>query len=273
MPQPLGFSSPPNRSELGEALDGEGDSFGALVARVLRKVVGEALEAWMTTLTAAGDEAALGSIPAQWSTWVTNEGAVVLTNYWLEGASMAWMRADTKVDLPAGAFPERWANVGNRWAAEYQLTTTNRLVGIGDDLWRDVKARVGTTVQTAGTIPELRSAVRGILDVEVRRADAIARTEVNGAYINGDRLGAEALGPYGPAEHVWVARPRDRRTRDTHVAAHDQVQPFRHPFMVGEASMMHPHASGAPAKEVVNCRCHEEHLWSGDRRPDGTKVP
>ena len=50
----------------------------------------------------------------------------------------------------------------------------------------------------------------------------------------------------------------DNRTRDTHWDANGQVQPIEEPFIVGDGwLMMFPRDQGygAPADEIVNCRC------------------
>ena len=59
--------------------------------------------------------------------------------------------------------------------------------------------------------------------------------------------------------HRWLAT-EDQRTRPDHVEADGQEQPWGTPFRLGPGGavlMMHPHAAGAPANQVVNCRCTE----------------
>ena len=52
----------------------------------------------------------------------------------------------------------------------------------------------------------------------------------------------------------------DAKTRPTHAAANGQVVAYGEPFIVGGYSMLHPLDSslGAPAEEIVQCRCYEE---------------
>jgi uncharacterized protein with gpF-like domain len=58
------------------------------------------------------------------------------------------------------------------------------------------------------------------------------------------------------AKKEWVA-VLDRKTRSTHVQADGQVVALNEPFTVGGFSMRFPTdgSLGAPAGEIVNCRC------------------
>jgi hypothetical protein len=107
------------------------------------------------------------------------------------------------------------------------------------------------------------------------RASRIARTESMGALNGGSYQGTAA---YSKAAGVamwkqWWATA-DPRTRPDHQQAHGQVQPLDTPFLVGGWEMQHPHAAGAPASEVVNCRCtclfltEEEAARERAERPD-----
>lgn len=55
-------------------------------------------------------------------------------------------------------------------------------------------------------------------------------------------------------EKIWDSRDDDR-TRPDHAAADGQVVPLNAMFQVGDSLMLYPGAPGAPAKQVVNCRC------------------
>lgn len=87
------------------------------------------------------------------------------------------------------------------------------------------------------------------------RARVIARTELGAAQnaatlaIARDRAAAGAK-----LEKVWVAID-DRRTRESHAEADDQVRGLDEPFHVGKASLQHPGDPRAPLGEIVNCRC------------------
>jgi hypothetical protein len=122
---------------------------------------------------------------------------------------------------------------------------------------------------------DLYDAARDSEGVWRERATRIARTESMGALNGGSYQGTVA---YSQAAGVamwkqWWATA-DPRTRPDHQQAHGQVQPLDNPFLVGGWEMQHPHAAGAPASEVVNCRCtclfltEEEAVREQAERPD-----
>lgn len=54
---------------------------------------------------------------------------------------------------------------------------------------------------------------------------------------------------------VWRAT-RDRRTRDSHAAINGEAVRMDQPFSNG---LMYPHQEGAPAEEIINCRCDSDY--------------
>jgi hypothetical protein len=146
---------------------------------------------------------------------------------------------------------------------------------VGNTLWNDIRKKVTKSIQTGNRTETLKREIEKIGKFSEYRADTIARTETGGAYINGNYAGEQALGQFGPVEKVWVAS-LDDRTRQSHVAVWQSSLrnpvPFAQPFNVGNTTMMYPHSPGAPAKEVVNCRCYYDSYYVGDRRPNGTII-
>lgn len=244
------------------------EAIAAQVRTALRRIVGEAFEAFLNTLTAAGDVVALDSIPGAWMTYVADELLDELGETYLAGAATAWLG----VDEPSEALARAWEPVVNHNAESYIVQATNRLAGVGDETWRLVRRKVETAIRDGLTNEELREQVQSVASFSEFRADTIARTETVGAYVQGDMAGARALGADGPVEKVWRAT-NDARTRPTHVEADDQVRRMGEAFVVGGVRMDAPHDPSAPAGEVVNCRCYVEFLYPGDTRPDGSLVP
>lgn len=93
------------------------------------------------------------------------------------------------------------------------------------------------------------------------RGETIARTETLGALARSQdeafrqAIDAGAL-TEGQVQKVWIAT-KDARTRDTHRAIDGERVPLNQPFSNG---LMYPHAEGAPAEHVINCRCTFEHV-------------
>ena len=278
--EPLSVSSPPTkRAEALEWMDDEIDKVAASIDGTLSGIVNDAFSAYADTLTAAGDMAAFDNMGVQWSDYLVRE----LEPYWAamyrESALNAALAADLPPAVAATTLPI-WERLVNEAAVTYARNATNRLRGVGDAVWRAIRERVAKSLQlglgTEALKAEIEQGIKDELDRVTSfsefRADTIARTETVGAFVNGDRGGAEALGDYGPVEHYWDAH-LDKRTRPSHRRADGQTKPWKEPFIVGGVAMLHPHARGAPPEEVVNCRCTEGFLYPGDTRPDGSKVP
>lgn len=234
----------------------------------LRRIVRDAYTAFLDTLTADGDLNALDGIPGAWMTFVDGTLAPELGETHLAGAMTAWLGLKNQ---PTDKFAASWATVVNDNAVSYMRDATNRLSGVGDEAWRRIRQQTTNAIRDGLTTEQLKGKLEALTQFSEQRADTIARTETMGAYVQGDMGGARALGDKGPLEKVWVATV-DRRTRETHIEAHNQVRVLSEPFDVGGYSMDSPHAPGAPAREVVNCRCYAEMLYAGDTRPDGSVV-
>ena len=244
------------------------EAMAARVRDTLTSIVSPAIDAVAGSLVASvtADLSPIDGIPDAWFAEST-ELADDLTRTYLGGSMAAWLG----VTDPNAATADMWMNVINQNAESFLAGATNRLKGIGDSVWTSVRARLQQSLAQGYTIDELREEVARTAQVAIGRAETIARTETMGAYINGDMGGMQALGAKGPVEKVWRATA-DARTRPSHVEASGQCVPFAANFTVGGVSMSHPHAAGAPADEVVNCRCYVEFLFPGDARPDGSVV-
>jgi hypothetical protein len=84
------------------------------------------------------------------------------------------------------------------------------------------------------------------------RSLVIARTESTTAANFGINMGAESS-DY-EVQKFWI-NTKDARTRRSHLAMTKDRIAINQPFIVGGVLMMYPGEVGAPAAEVVNCRC------------------
>lgn len=266
------------RAEREEYLDRVGVQFADLLADTLNRV---AVQAWdrfaaslgtiPDTLTASGDFTVFADIAGYWSEVVIAELLPTITQIYLEGALGAWVGSPATAGLPA-ATASTWSNIVNSLAADYARSASNRLVGVGDTVWKDLSERAGRAIEQGLSTERLKEEIQQVTRFSEYRADTIARTEVGKAFVAGDYAAAKALAEFGPVEKVWVA-VMDERTRDTHAELHDTWVPFDEPFDVGGSPMMMPLDDAGPAEEVVNCRCYIDELYPGDTRPDGSTVP
>lgn len=86
-------------------------------------------------------------------------------------------------------------------------------------------------------------------------AEQVATATTNGAR---DAVAAELDDEHRDITREWVSR-MDGRQRDSHGAAHGQVQAVGAPFIVGESLLRYPGDPLAPVRETANCRCWLRH--------------
>jgi hypothetical protein len=280
LPQPSQLPDPKDRRETEAWLDRRSEKLGDAIARSLKKVVTSAYEAYLKTLpetsiisslTAAGDLHAFDGIVGNWRLIYDREIAPEIEESFLSGAMSAFTQAPGSAAMSETEVAS-WARVTNDQAVQYMTDASNRLVGVGETIWTDVRERVTSAVASGMSNEELKEQIGKLSDFSEYRADTIARTETIGAYVNGDWEGAQLLGEFGPVEKVWVATG-DARGRDWHTALMDQSLPMDEPFDVDGEPMLYPHDSSGSAFNVVNCRCYIEFLYPGDTRPDGSVIP
>lgn len=251
-------------------LDGLADVIAADAARVLKAAVETALEGFSASLTAGGDLTTIDGITGTWEAYVAADLAPAVAGLHSAGSLIAFVTAPGSAALDP-LVQAGWAAVVNDAAVAYQAAATNRLAGVGVQVWANVRDVTVRALEQGLTGPQLKTAIQDVTDFSEFRADTVGRTESMSAYNAGDHEGARALGDKGPVEKVWMAAI-DKRTRPDHREADGQTVAFDEPFVVGGVQMQHPLAVGAPAEQVVNCRCVTAHLYAGDTRPDGSKV-
>jgi len=265
------FTPPTDPTDLADWLEDRSAGLARLVSGVLVPAVTDAVRRFSNSLTAAGDPAVFDAIHWIWMGALQGEVGGYTATMFTSGALGVYVQAPTSTGIPF-SFAQAWASVVNEEALIYQAAATNRLVGVGDAVWQDVRASVVDAVASGATNEDLLASIQDITGFTEFRADTIGRTETIAAYNGGDMAGARALDEFGPVEKEWMAESGPR-TRESHADANGQTVPLDSPFMVGGYAMDRPHDPSAPAEEVVNCRCSVGFLYPGDRRADGSIVP
>lgn len=263
-----------------EELDAHADAFEALVIRGMREVVRESIERAYAdggVLIAARDD---GTDPNSFTAFIQQLWiqfvATVLAPFlgrtlgdtatrqfsWYTDALFTGASADAPGRAMIGALIDQPLDT-----ERYLQAATNRLVGIGDDLWDDARDQLVEGIDAGESIDDLAERVMTAVDVAEPRARMIARTEANGA-MNGvvsqtnHRVGTMFDIDAGIMQE-WSAT-HDLRTRPTHVAADGQVVQLGEPFQVGTASLQYPSDPDGPPEETINCRCSTLTVISDD---------
>lgn len=158
----------------------------------------------------------------------------------------------------AGLLLESKADFGQimaRLALRYiqQEAVRRRIQGVTETTRRQVINAVRGGYSEGSTLPEIASAVRGIIPAIARfRADAIARTETHGAANFGSNEAARETNL--PLRREWLAA-QDERTRPDHAQANGQIVGMDDAFDVGGFPLMYPGDPSGPPDQTINCRC------------------
>lgn len=146
-------------------------------------------------------------------------------------------------------------------ASTYLRAARNRLVGVADDVWRDVQEQL-VLGHEAGEHPHgVAARVRAVAGVSRVRSLVIARTEVHAAHEAGSYEQALWVDPHAHKE--WLGTSDDR-TRPTHRTANGQRVEVGTPFLVGTALLRYPGDPLGQPQETINCRCSTAYLFPGD---------
>ena len=261
---------PDDQSENRAWIDEQAERVAVLARTQLRKIVLRAYDAYLSTLTAAGDLAAFDSIPQEWGVFVGEQLLDEIDGVYRSGAVAAWNQAPTTAALGESA-ALAWAAVVNEDAVSYAAQASNRLAGVGHDIWMKVNSEVTEAIRQGTGTEALKNEIERLTGFSEFRADTIARTEIGSAFVNGNYEAQAALGEYGAVFKEWLA-VSDARTRPEHAALDGTVIPFEDMFDAGGEMMRAPHDETASAGNVINCRCDVLWYYPGDTLPDGTLV-
>jgi len=227
------------------------------------------LNEFIDSLTAAGDYSIINKYVDGWTALANSDLGIQVLGMYTSGSVGAWMSAPGQGDT--NLQPQAWAQVVNDNAVAYRREVLPRMVGAGKDTLQEVQQLTVNKLRTGQDPRQLVADIQDVTGVARSRAQTIARTEVIGAYNNGNMAGARELGEFGPVKKEWSSFI-DNRTRDSHIEADGQTVWFEDTFEVGGEQMDAPHDPGADPAEVVNCRCQVILLYEGDIDRDGNVV-
>jgi SPP1 gp7 family putative phage head morphogenesis protein len=138
------------------------------------------------------------------------------------------------------------------WVRSYMAIRENKIKEASEAAYTRIKANLQEGIDTGDTMDELTDRVKDAFkQADSGQARVIAQTETASAFGVARQASQEQA---GITHKEWVSA-QDGRVRDTHDAADGQIVAIDEPFIVNGVEMMHPLADGAPASEVINCRC------------------
>lgn len=154
-------------------------------------------------------------------------------------------------------FLELWQLIIQRYLREDALDDIVTILETSrDDALRIIQNIISQGLEEGWGIDEYSREMRKQIPKEWRkrlfRAEVIARTETGAAASFGSHQGALSTGL--EFDKVWISI-LDKATRDSHRSIAGERRKLRpdEPFSNG---LLYPNQKGAPAEEVINCRCN-----------------
>jgi F like protein len=247
--------------------DARADDFAEDVSVALNRVARSTARG----LSATPSELDLTSVRGAWRTLVADQLLPLVEREWRRAADELWAgvadavsAADAvhRVVVAAAGVDSRVEQVSPgtfaipkvsiEAARSYLQTAENRLAGVGDLLWQEMRETLTSGLVAGKGTADVARDLRKTADLTKARADVIARTEMIGATNRGAYSQMLATGLDGTK--TWLAA-NDSRTRPSHAAVDNEAVTMTGTFTVGGYPMDGPHDPGAPAGETINCRC------------------
>jgi uncharacterized protein with gpF-like domain len=160
--------------------------------------------------------------------------------------------------------------VEDRWTADVlawvRATAGAKISAVADTTLDDIRAAIAEGVELGESIQKIAKRIDALYLEEIvpHRSVVIARTETVAASNMGARAGA--LATELPLEHEWMTT-NDARTRRSHAVADGQRRAIAEPFIVNGYHLLFPGdgSLGAPARELIACRCSVGYHVAGER--------
>ena len=135
---------------------------------------------------------------------------------------------------------------------DFVASRENRLSGVAQNVFDDVKAELQAGLDGGETMQELADRIRGTFsEIDGERAMRIAMTETSAAYGVGRQ---EAMKSAGITQKKWLTSGNDN-VRPAHAAANGQTVGIDEDFTVGGEQLAHPGDPDGSPGNVINCHC------------------
>jgi 8-oxo-dGTP pyrophosphatase MutT (NUDIX family) len=153
-------------------------------------------------------------------------------------------------------------------AATYLAGAKNRLTGIGDVVWDDMRTQLALGYEAGESIEQLATRLRQVAKISEPRAQTIARTEVVPAANFGSLQQLKVAGfTDDECQKEWLAT-NDARTREAHRLADGQRVGVNQPFKVDGDFLQVPGDPTGRYENVVNCRCSIAYVFADDEEDE-----
>lgn len=244
--------------------------FDGLVSKAVRMSL-RSLTADLHVMTAAAREpqpmtfGQSSVVAATWNSYVGSELFPYLVQTFVDSADAVAEVVNDAIDV---AVPP----VTYSYAAGYLTNASNRLVGLGDQVWNAVREQLALGYDSGESIHQLAARVRSVAQVTEKRALMIARTEVASAANQGSLYQLLTAGfTDQECEKGWLATD-DERTRLAHAVFLNPVYPGKwvgltQPFIVGGEGLQCPGDPTGRPDNIINCRCTLEFRFHDDSGP------
>lgn len=203
---------------------------------------------------------ALAAVTAAWNAQVSGELFPFLVDTFTESAQ-------STLELTNAALGLSLDPLSDAWAANYLAFARNRLVGIGDAVWRQMSTTLEHGYAEGMSVVQMAHALQQTAQLSLPRALTIARTEViSAANAGGFQQLITAGFSSDECRKEWLATD-DARTREAHHKANGQMVGLLESFTVDGEGLLFPGDPSGSAGNVINCRCSMAFAFTDDAAP------